>query len=272
MLVGGVAALTAISAHAEDDSIRLEYVNLPAQTLNSTSTSGTTFWAQFKSEFDSSSADAFSDRFHPLKRFHWSTDSTDDGYTAFRDRINAAAFGAFSKSLTYSLREASLHLPFVTQMVQRQALFGGFVRTTVDSVQEESVSPLDPSYRVSEKSWWKKLSEDGPFRFGLRPLSENPYAFLGFRVGEGNQPIMLGHVRYHYEGFTDHRFELAMSVPIARGISMGVGTTYQLGQEPQKQELLVVKLDKEFHSGGLMHLGFEVQEHPSLFAGVSVPW
>jgi hypothetical protein len=80
----------------------------------------------------------------------------------------------------------------------------------------------------------------------------------------------LGHMRYYYENFADHKFEFAFSVPLARDCAFDVGTSYQFGRHDD-QKTLVLKFIKEFKSGGIVHVGLEAQQHPSLFAGVSLP-
>ena len=71
--------------------------------------------------------------------------------------------------------------------------------------------------------------------------------------------------------FAEHRFEVALSVPLGRGLGLDLGTSYQFGRHGHQQGL-VVKLLKEFKSGGILHVSMEAREHPALFAGIALPW
>jgi hypothetical protein len=82
--------------------------------------------------------------------------------------------------------------------------------------------------------------------------------------------LALGHVRYHYRDFANHRFEIALSVPLAHGIEFDIGALYQFGRHGD-EERLVLKIAKEFKSGGIIHVGLEAGEHPVVFAGLAFP-
>jgi hypothetical protein len=134
------------------------------------------------------------------------------------------------------------------------------------------VAPLDVSYRAVERSWWQGLSDSGgPLRYGIRPFRSDPYTFVSLGIKDGDNLLFLGHVRYHYDRFADHRFEIALSVPLAHGLAIDLGTSYQFGRHGDKQGL-VIKLFKEFKSGGIVHVGLEARQNPAVFAGMVLPW
>jgi len=100
-------------------------------------------------------------------------------------------------------------------------------------------------------------------RVGLPISCENGFS-------DGEKTILLTHVRYYYDRLSNHRVELALSVPIAYGMAFDFATSHQFGT--RNEERLVVKLLKELKGGGVAHLGFEVKQHPALIAGISFGW
>ncbi len=83
--------------------------------------------------------------------------------------------------------------------------------------------------------------------------------------------IVLSHIRYHYENFADHNFEFALSVPLASHCSFDLGTSYQFGRH-EEQKKLALKFSRALGLGGILNVGFELQKHPVLLAGLTVRW
>jgi len=143
---------------------------------------------------------------------NWSFELADRGYDQFQERISSAARNAISKSVAHGFREAAVDLPIMLWLEDRQDFLADFLRNSVGNVGEERVAPLDVSYRLAERSWWKGLSENEDVRFGIRPFSTSPYTFLSRAIRDGDTLLLLAHVRYHYRNFADHRFEIALSL------------------------------------------------------------
>ena len=263
-----VAAVLAVAAHASDQSVQLQYGS-PATPLESPP--GETIRERFTVAFDRRVDEQFADKFHPFKVMSWTSESVGREADYLNERTTSAARDAFSKSAVYGLQEATVDLPILLWLDERQGILADFFRRALGNAGEEAVVPLDPSYRPAEQSWWKRLEERNEVRYGIRPFSTSPYAFLSFLLKEGDTVSLLGHLRYHYLSFAEHRFELALSVPLGRGLGFDLGTSYQFGRHGH-QEGLVVKLLKEFKSGGILHVGMEAREHPAVFAGIALPW
>ncbi len=232
---------------------------------------GKAFLDRFKDAFDWRVADQFADRLHPFSVMNWSVELVQRDYEYFRERTTSAARHAVSRSLLYSVREAAVDLPFMSWLEDRQDFVAGFLRNSIGSIGEEEVAPLSVSYRLAERSWWKRLSENSDVRFGIRPFRTSPYTFMSLGIKDGDSLLLLAHVRYHYHDFADHRFEIALSVPLAHGIAIDVGTSYQFGRN-RDEEKLVIKIAKEFNSGGIVHVGFEAGGGSAVFAGLAFPW
>ncbi len=145
-----------------------------------------------------------------------------------------------------------------------------FVLDSLDTVEEESINPLNPSYRVLEKSWWRRLSERRGFRYGLRPFQISPYAFVSTGIWRKESLLAMAHMRYHYRHFSEHHFELSLSVPVSRGVSFDVGAAKLLGRQSEATKL-VLKLSKQLAGGGIVHVGMEAKDHPTFLVGMSVP-
>jgi hypothetical protein len=263
-----VAAVLAVAAHATDQSVQLQYGS-PAAPLESPP--GDTIRERFRVAFDRRVNERFADQFHPFNVMSWTSQSVGQEAGYLNERATSAARNSFSKSAVYGLREATVDLPILLWLEERQGILADFFRRSVGNVGEEAAVPLDPSYRAAEQSWWKRLAERNEVRYGIRPFSTSPYAFLSFLLKEGDAVSLLGHVRYHYLSFAEHRFDLALSVPLGRGLGFDLGTSCQFGRHGH-QEGLVVKLLKEFKSGGILHVGMEAREYPAVFAGIALPW
>ena len=266
-----VAATAAVWVHAGEQNMALEYRSNSIAPYELSAGQTAVFWQNFKIAFDQHADEVFTDQFHPFKVMNRDMESADTDSSKFRERSSHAAWNSLSKSLVGSIRDAAVHLSAMSWIEERQGWLANFLWNSVDSVQEEAVAPLDPSYHPIEQSWWEALSEKRQVRYGVRPLQKDPYAFLSFGIKDGDRIFLLGHVRYHYSDFSDHRFELAFSVPVTRSVSVNVGTLYQFGMHAEEKKI-TVKIFKEFKSGGILHVGFEAQQHPTLLAGVAVPW
>ena len=263
-----VAAAAAPEVRAGDQSVQLQYTRPPAPLE---SPPGETFLERFTVAFDRHVDEVFVDRFHPFNVMTWNIELANNGSDHLRDRAASAARNALSKSVVYGVREATIDLPILLWLQDRQGLLADFLRNSLDNVGEEAVSPLDVSYRPVERSWWQRMAENGQLSYGIRPFRTSPYTFLSLGFKEGDTLFLLCHVRYYYRHFADHRFELALSAPLAHGVALDVGTSYQFGRHDEVPGL-AVKLFKEFKSGGILHVGLEAREHPVFFAGIALPW
>ena len=257
-----------VEANAADQFADLQYSG-PAVPLEP-SEEPSAFRERFDAAWERGAVDAFGDRFHPLHLINWNLQSDRNG-TPFSERTTSAARHAFEKSVVYGAREAAIEQPIFLWLADRQGFLADLLQNSVGSVQEESVGALDISYRPVERSWWKRLAENGDLRYGVRPFKTDPYAFMSAGFQDGDRLLLLGNLRYHWDHFADHRFEIALSVPLAYGIMMDFGTSYRFGRHDEEKRL-VVKMLKEFKGGGIVHFGFEVHEHPVLFAGITARW
>lgn len=226
------------------------------------------FWGRFHTAYDGRATQVFGDLLHPLKLMELNFERPADSWDQHHERGDRAVKNAFLKSFEYSLRDASLDLPVMHWLQEREDALGNFLADSVDAVEEESVAPFDLSYGQSERSWWKTLAEKRALRFGMRPLRRSPYAFVALRIEEAGRTLMLANVRYYLRNFSDHRFELSLSVPVPGGMTCDLGTYYQFGRH-EIERRLVVKLFKPLKHG-IAHLGVEVQRTPVMFAGVTL--
>ncbi len=264
-----VTAAVVAGARAADPDAQLENHLLPS-AIEKPAPAPLGLWDQFKVAVDSQAEDEFANQFHPLSRLSWDIRFSDGDSGALRDQPASAARRAFAKSLLSGVREATVDLPIMSWLQERQEILIGLLENSLGSVDEEAVAPLSLSYQRAERSWWEGLSRDDRFRFGIRPFRTDPYAYLSLGIKDGNRTLLLGNVRYHYVNFADHRFELALSAPLGSGLSLDAGTSYQFGRHDDAKRV-ALKLCKEFKHGGILHVGLEVREHPALIAGISIP-
>ena len=229
-----------------------------------------TFWECFEYAFGNNSEKIFSDRFHSINTLNWYLDPVDGGFESFGNRATRTAAGALSRAVVTGFREAAIDLPFMDWLDGQRGFVADLLLDSLDTVEEESINPLNPSYRILEKSWWRRLSESRGFCYGVRPFQISPYAFVSTGIWNKDLLLAMAHMRYHYRHFSEHQFELAMSVPLSRGVSFDVGAAQRLGRDAEATKL-VLKLSKQLKGGGIVHVGMEVQKHPTFLVGMSVP-
>jgi len=257
------------SARASEQHLQLEY-KAPTLLLELKDEAPVTFWERFEFSFELQADRIFTDRFHSLNTMNWHFELVGRAADDFRDTTAHAASRALSRSLSISLREATFDLPLMVWLREHRGFFADLVLNSMDATGEEAVAPLNLSYRLLERSWWERLAASRGFSYGIRPFQTSPYAFVSAGIWNGDSLLMLAHVRYHYSHFADHQFELAISVPLARGVSIDLGTAYQFGRHEDTKRM-VLKLSKQFAGGGIMHIGMETQEHPRFLVGLSLP-
>jgi hypothetical protein len=269
-LLASVAAVLTVEVHAADQGANLQYS--PSDTpLESPAEAPFEFWDRLKVSFDQNTDGQFADRFHPFKLMDWSIELANRPPEDFRERTTSVAHHAVTKSVINSVRETTVDLPMMLWLKESQGFLADLLRNSVGNVEEEAVAPLDLSYGVVERSWWRRLSEGGAVRYGLRPFRTAPYAFLSLAVKDGDSLVLLTHVRYHYRLFGDHQFEIALSLPLTFGFAIDIGTSYEFGRYGEEKRS-TVKLVKELKSGGIVHLGLEAKERPALLAGITFPF
>src|SRR5205814_9994436 len=140
LLLSLVAAAAAPKVPAGDQSVQLQNTR-PTSPLESPP--GETFLERFTVAFDRHVDEVFLDRFHPFNVMAWNIELADNGSDHLRDRAASAARNALSKSVVYGVREATIDLPILLWLQDRQGLLADFLRNSLDNVGEEAVSPLD---------------------------------------------------------------------------------------------------------------------------------
>ena|SRR5690349_8307612 len=78
-------------------------------------------------------------------------------------------------------------------------------------------------------------------------LRTDPYSFFSLALNDHETSFLVWNVRYYYRHFSDHRFEVALSVPLDHGFAIDIGTSYQLGQHDE-EDALAVRFFTEFKS------------------------
>jgi len=270
------AAVTAVAARAADLSAVYPYQPSPMLYGDLREEEPASFGELFNVEFEHNAPGVFEDQFSPLNFSNWNVLWTDRDFNHLSDYNAGLARHAFSDAFRSSAKDAALELdlPGLEWLRERQGFLADFLWNSLDDVEEQSVSPLNPSYRSVESSWWNEQSEGDPLRYGVRLFRTDPYAYLGWTIKDGEHVWLLGDARYYYRNFGDHCFELALSAPIARGLSIELGTSYQFGTH-QTEKKVVLKLLKTFKFGGILDVALAARQQPGqpvLIAGITVPW
>ncbi|HXB58167.1 MAG TPA: hypothetical protein VNU95_01305 [Candidatus Acidoferrales bacterium] len=245
----------------------LPYDNLPGEEP-------TAFWSLFNVAFDHRAPGVFQDQFNPLNFSNWnSQDGNVSHLTDYNADNVAMARHAFSSAFRSSAQEAALELdlPVLEWLREQPGFPANFLWNSFDRVGERSVSPLDPSYRSDERSWWNEQSESSALRYGLHLFRRDPYAYFGWRIKDRGHVWLLGDARYYYRIFGGQRVELALSTPVVDGLSIEFGTFYDFGMH-QGEKKAVLKLLKTFKSGCALQVALEARQQPRLTASITMPW
>ena len=258
-----------VALPAEPD-IRVQYPSEHAW-LPALPTDPDSFWRRFDAAYQERSHDIFADRLHAFRLVTWSLDRGDLLAGGIPASAAAAAQGSLTKSVVYGLREAALELPPLAFLKENPNFFVELLRGTLEETVEESVAPLDPAYGRAERQWWRRLAAGDRLRYGLRPFRTDPYLFVSFRLSKDEKLPLLGHVRHYFRNWQEQRLEVATSLPLPRGFAVDAGTSYDFS-EAEHEHKFVIKIFKEFKSGGIIHVGFESKQRPVLLAGLAFPW
>ena len=270
-LVLAAVATFAAAAHAADQDIPQQPTSF-ALSIEAPPKEPFFFWDRFDSAFEGDVNNVFVDALNPLNSVRWNLEEPGPDFSdRFYRRTSEAARGALFDSFKYSSREAAVETPLVLWLADHQGWFADLLRDSVGSVAEESLTPLNASYRAVEQSWWHTLSQNGGTYYGVRPFSSSPYAYVSRRVSDGGDNVVfLANLRYYYDHFSEHRFELALSVPLLYGLAVDLGSAYQFGTHDERN--FAVRLLKELKGGGIASLGFEVRQRPRIIAGITFTW
>ena len=269
------SAVTAAEARAANLSAVCPSQQSPALYGDLREEEPVAFWELVDVAFDHRAVGVFEDQFSPLNFSYWNALWTDRGFNHLADYNAGVARHAISDAFRWSARDAALELdlPGLEWLRERQGFLADLLWNSLDSVEAQSVSPLNPSYLSVGRSLCHEQSEGGPLRYGVRPFRSDPYAYLGWRIKDGDCVWLLGDARYYYyyRNLRDHCFELALSTPITRDLSIELGTSYKFGTNHAEKKA-VLKLLKTFKSGGALHVALEAGQQPVLIAGITVPW
>lgn len=265
------AATSAVAAQAADQDYPPQPTSF-ALSIETPPKEPFFFWDRFNYAFEGDVNNVFADALNPLNSVRWNLQEPGPDFSArFYSRTSRAVRGALLDSFDYGSREAAVNTPLASWLDTRQGWFGDLIRDSVGSVAEESITPLNVTYRAEEQSWWHTLLRDGETHYGIRPLSSSPYAYVGRSVRDGADNVLfLANLRYYYDHFSQHRFELALSVPLVYGIALDLGSAYQFGTHDERD--FAVRLLKELKGGGIATIGVQVRQRPILMAGITFTW
>lgn len=258
--------MLALTAHALEE----ERINdgPPLRTLPEPAVQEESFWGSFKTTYSSISENLYWSQLNPLRMGRLLTRFPDQSEKFLR-QVDDAAKSATWHSFEYSAREALLDSPGMLWLRERSDPFAVFFKNSIGSVAEEEINSKDVTYRSVPESWWRNLYGEG-VQYGIRPFRTSPYAFVGFGVGPKSDPFALLDFRYYLHGFTRQHVELVSSVPLGRGYSIEVGTSYQVRRDGWTPGL-TVKCTKEFRHFGAFFAGWE-STRETLFVGATTPF
>jgi hypothetical protein len=266
------AMVAAAEARAADLSAVFTYQQSSILYGNLREAEPAAFWDLFTLAFSQRAPRMFEDQFTPLN-FRTFNSLSDGNVRHLPDDDPGMARRAFSGAFRSSAQEAvlELDLPILEWLRDQQGFLADFLRNSYDSFEERSVSPIEPSYRSDERSWWNEQSVSDSLRYGVRLFRTNPYAYLSWKIQVKGHVWLLADARYCYRIFGGQRFELALSTPVVNGLSIEFGTACQFGTH-QAEKKAVLKMLKTFNSGCVLQVALEARQQSRLTASITMPW
>ena len=233
------------------------------------------FWGMFDVAFNQRAPGVFQDQFNPLNfRNFTSVADGDIRHLPDYNPDNAGmAVHAFSSVFRSSAQEAALEmdLPILEWLREQRGFLADFLWNSYDNVEERSVAPRNWSYQLDERFWWTEQSGSDSLHYGLRLFRTDPYAFLSWRIKDGDHVWLLGDARYYCRIFGGQRIELTLSTPVVDGLSIEFGTSCDIGMH-QTEKKAALRLLKTFKGGGFLQVALEARQQPRLTASITMPW
>jgi hypothetical protein len=268
-----VLGLAPFHANADQQEIRFTTNEISEITMSLRGFKDTpppyTFWNRFENGWETRANQTFYDRLHSLRAMRWILPIQGD-VLKIHERAGREAGVALSRSLSYAGREAIADTPFLIWLENRQGFLGTLIRGTIADVDEEELEPVGVSYIVAEQSWGRKVVRNGGLEYGVRPYNTSPYAYLSWKLGPRNKPIVLGDVRYYYQDLSGHRFETIVSAPISHGFALTSGVRYDMDRRDEQMRV-TLRLQKRFR-GGYTYVGGQVYGRGQIIIGFTKDW
>jgi hypothetical protein len=268
------AAVAVVEASAADLSAVFTYQQSPILYGNPREAEPAEFWDMFDVAFNQRAPGVFQDQFNPLnfRNFTSRTDGDIRHLWDYNPDNARMAMHAFSSLFRSSAQEAALELdlPILEWLREQQGFLADFLWNSYDSVsvEERSVPSQD---RSDERSWWNEQSDSDSLRYGMRLFRTDPYAYLSWRIKDGEHVWLLGDARYYYRIFGGQRIELTLSAQVVDGLSIEFGTSYAIGMH-QAEKKAALKMLKTFKGGGFLQVALEACQQPRLTASITMPW
>lgn len=223
---------------------------------------GKGWWQRFQFHYVRDSDDLFSDRFGFARSLRTVFELEKDG-RAFYDSFGDRGAQVLGKSIVYAGRNTLEGAPVIRWFEARGEILPTFFRElfigSVASPSEEELRPGSIEYEPIRERWWSRVEERG-VRYGIRPLQTDPYGYLSFPLGNRRNPLILAHTRYHFEGFSAHRFSFATSFRPMNGYAVDVDGSYEFENGSQLGDGITdvaIRLQKRF-TRGILSLGLKV--------------
>lgn len=235
------------------------------------------FMMKIEREFLDQAVHLFEEEMHPLRSGFWFLErdrhwrewergeSEDNSRPDFAGRKAEDMFGLVGESFGYALREATVDLPIVLWAENMEENIGRLFEGSIGYTMEERVDPLDSQYSPVDRKWWNKVLLDG-MTYGVRPFSDRPYAYVGFKPWRLNETDVLVHLRYYPRDLESHSVEAAVSFILPSQCFIDLGAHYEIVGEDDEHGI-VAKLHKNFGKKSSLFISGKINEHSSVFAG-----
>jgi hypothetical protein len=161
----------------------------------------------------------------PEADFRWYHAERVSGYH-LNNEIAAAGTRMVKVAGLSSLRESALAL--VPEVEESQNIVNKFLAKSIGNTSEESLNPSGFNSFEVQRSYWEDMQSDGSVSYGLRPLDDRPYAYIGGRFGHyQGGPLGTFDIRNRYDIVHRRSVEEAQLTFFAtRSLAITFGTSY----------------------------------------------
>jgi len=214
------------------------------------------FFGTFEKKF-SGTSDLFLDRFGPQTQIDWLGKEQSLNYRV-GEKYTGTGVRYFQRSLTISLRES-----FV-RVIDIDALRGGISDTfegILGNPRESEFELVSPYYSVTERVWQEQVRESR-FKYGLRPFTGSPYAYLSYIRNKDGELLYSLHARAYIRGLREDRLSFSLNLPLVNGFEAVSAVSFRPSHFGEKEYTEAsLRLEKDLKKGKFFSAGISTDKN-----------
>jgi hypothetical protein len=214
------------------------------------------FLQTFEKRF-TETVDLFEDRFGVQTQVDWIRRYETLGYE-LHDKQNKEGTKYFQKSLAISARES---LPQIIDMTALQSGISDTFEGIFGNPRESEFGLVSSIHSATEDTWRMQVRQSR-LKYGLRPFSVNPYAYLSYVRNKGGNILYELHARVYFRGLNGNRVSLGINLPIMDGYEIVAGTSIRPSEFGVREYTeSSVRLERTLRDNKFFSVGFSTDRN-----------